>query len=105
MRIMLCLELSFVDPHQFLPLAGVLTEAVIGDTIKPGREFRLAAKASEIFVGAQKRFLSEVVRQSNVASRELPQKTADSGLVVTDQFSEGVMIVIEKDAGDEISII
>ena len=102
---MLGLELSLVDADQFLPFAGLFAETVIGDAIQPGGKFRLATKAVEVFVSAQKSLLSKIVGQGHVASRELAQKAADGGLMIADQLSEGVVIIFEKNPCNEISVI
>ena len=105
LRILLGLESRLVDANQFLSLAGLLAEAVIGNAIKPGRKFRLAAKAADVFVSAQKSFLGQIVGQGEVAPRELPQETTHRRLVIAHQFGEGVVIIIEKNPCDKIGII
>ena len=46
LRIVFGLELTLVEPDQFLSFAGLFAETVIGNAIKPGGKFRLAAKAA-----------------------------------------------------------
>ena len=53
---------------------------------------------------AQKGFLSQVIGQCEVIARKLPEQTANGRLVLTNQLGKGVVIVIDKDAGDEGSI-
>jgi hypothetical protein len=105
LRILLALELGLVEPDQFLPFSGILAEAVIGDAIEPGRKFRLSAKAAQVLVSAQKSLLREIIGQTHVTSRELAQEPADGGLVVANQLSEGVVIIVNKDPRNEIGII
>lgn len=93
-------ELCFVDSDQFLSLAGVLAETVIGDAIEPGGKLRFTAKAADVLVSPQESFLSEIIGQSEIASRELSQQAADRGLVISHEFSKGVVIIFKKDSCD-----
>src|SRR5690349_4975653 len=102
---MLRLQPSFVDPDQFLPLSGVLAETVIGNAIQPGGKFRLPAKTPDVFVSTEKSLLSKIVGQGQVASRELAQKTAHGRLMIANQLSEGVVVILEKNPGNEIGVI
>jgi len=95
LRIRLGREQFFVDSDQFLSFAGLFAETVIGDAIKPGGKFCLTPKAPDVFVGAQESLLCQIISQREIASRELPQKPADDGLMITDQLSEGVVIVLQ----------
>ncbi len=103
--IVLGLELTFVDSDQFFSFAGLLTETVIGNAIKPGGEFCLAAKAADVFVSAQESFLRKIISQRQVAPRELAEQTTDGGLMVSDQLGKGVVIILKKNPRDEIGII
>src|SRR2546430_17205011 len=98
MRIRLGFELCLIDSDQFFALARYFAKAVVGDTIKPGGKFRFATKAADVLVSAQKRFLSEIVRQGDVVAHKLPQKTADRGLMIPHQFSKSVVIILNKNA-------
>lgn len=104
LRVLLALELSLIDPNQLLPAAGIFAKAVVGDPVKPGVELRLAAKAADVLVSAHKSLLREVVRQSQVRARELPEQPAHRRLMAPNEFSKGMLIVIDKDAGDEVGI-
>jgi hypothetical protein len=104
LRIVLCLELGLVDSDQFLALARVLAKAVVGNPIKPGREFCLAAKAADVSVSAQESFLGEIVRQREIVARELAQQTAHGRLMIANELGKSVVIIIDKDAGDEVGI-
>jgi len=46
LRIVLALQLFFVDPDDFLSFARVLPKTVVSDPVKPGGEPRLAPKAA-----------------------------------------------------------
>ncbi len=104
MRILFRLELRFIDSHQLLPAARVFAKAVVGNAVKPGREPRFAAEAADVFVGLEKRFLRQVIRERRIGPSELPEQTSHRGLMPPHEFGEGVMIVIEKDSGDEVCI-
>ena len=104
LRIVFALQLFFVDADQFLTFARVLPKTVVSDPVKPGGETRLAPKVAQILVGAQKRLLREVIGQPNVAASELAKETAHSRLMISDQFSEGIMIVINKSPSNKLRI-
>src|SRR5438874_8139662 len=101
---MLGLQLSFIDANELFSFAGFFPETVVSDPVEPGRKARLTAKAAEIFVGAQERLLSEIVRQRNIAPDKLAEKTSHARLMVSHQLRKGVVVVIEKNAGDEVCI-
>ncbi len=103
-RIMFGLQLSFIDANEFLSFARFLAETIVGDPVKPGREAGLAPKAAEVLVSAQKRFLREIVRERKIGANELAEQTSHGRLMVFDQFREGVMVVIEKNASNEVCI-
>jgi hypothetical protein len=104
LRIMFGLQLSFIDANEFLSFARFLAETIVGDPIKPGREAGLAAKTSEVFVDAQKSLLREIVRERNIGADKLAEQTSHARLMIPDQFRKGVMVVIEKNAGNEVCI-
>ena len=104
LRIMFGLQLSFIDANEFLSFARFLAETIIGDPVKPGREARLTPKAAEVFVGAQKGFLREIVRERNIGADKLTEQPSHARLMIPNQFGKGVMVVIEKNAGNEICI-
>jgi hypothetical protein len=104
LRIMFRLQLSFIDANELLSLARFLAETIVSDSIKPGRETGLAPEAAEVFVGAQKSFLREIVRERKIGADELAEQPSHARLMVPDQFRKGVMVVIEKNAGDEVCI-
>jgi hypothetical protein len=104
LRIMFGLQLSFIDANELLSPARFLAETIVGDPVKPGRETGLAPEAAEVFVGAQKSFLREIVRERKIGADELAEQPSHARLMVPDQFRKGVMVVIEKNAGDEVCI-
>ena len=95
LRIVFRFQLSFIDANQLLSFPRFFPETVVGDPIKPGRKFRFAAKTANVFVSAQKSFLREIVCQSKVGAREVPQETAHGRLMIAHQLGKGVMIIIE----------
>src|SRR5438105_8085 len=102
--IMFRLQLSFIDANEFLSFARFLAETIVSDPVKPGREAGLTPKATEVFVGAQKSLLREIVRERNIGPDELAEQTSHVRLMIPDQFRKGMMVVIEKNAGNEICI-
>jgi hypothetical protein len=103
--ILLGLELCFIDSDQFLSLAGLFAETVIGDAIKPGGKLRFTPKAANVFVGPQESFLSKIVRQGEVAARKLPQQAAYRGLMIAHELGKGVVIIFKKNPRDKVGII
>jgi hypothetical protein len=104
LRIMLGFQLSFINANELFSFAGFLAETIVGDPVEPGGKTRFPAKAAEVFVSAQKRLLREIVRQRNIGADELAKQTSDAGLMISHQLRKGVVIVIEKNAGDEVCI-
>ena len=104
LRIMFARQLSFIDANEFLSFPRFLPETIVGNPVKPGGETRFAAKASEVFVGAQKRLLREVIGERDIAPDELAEQTSDTRLVITNQLRKGVVIVIDKNACNEVCI-
>jgi hypothetical protein len=104
LRIVFRFQLSFIDANQLLSFPRFFPVTIIGDPIQPGRKTRFAAEASEVFVGAQKRFLREIVRERNIGADQLAEQTSHSRLMIPDQLRKGVMIVVDKNAGNEVCI-
>jgi hypothetical protein len=98
------LQLSFVDANQLLSFSGLLPETVVGDPVEPGRKTRFPAKAAEVFVSPQKCLLGEIVRERNIGADELAEQTPDARLVVAHQLGERVVVILEKNASDEVCI-
>jgi hypothetical protein len=104
LRIMLGFQLSFIDANQLFSFASFLAETIVGDAVKPGRKARLPTKAAKILVSAEKSFLREIVRERDIGADELAEQTAHARLMIPDQLRKGVMVVIEKNAGDKVCI-
>ena len=104
LRIVFGLELSFIDANEFLSFARFFPETIVGDPVKPGGETRFAPKAAEVFVSPQKRFLGQVVRQRNIGADQLAEQTSDTRLMIPNQLRERVVVVINKNACNEICI-
>ena len=104
LRIMFPFELSFIDANEFLSFPRFLPETIVGNPVKPGRKSGFAAKAPEVLVGAQKCFLRQVVGEGNIAPDKLTEQTSDTRLVITNQLRKGVVIVIDKNACNEVCI-
>jgi hypothetical protein len=103
-RIMLGLQLSFIDANKLLSFAGLFAETVVSDPVEPGRKPRLPAKTAEVLVGAQEGFLREIVRERDIGADELAEQTSHARLMISHQLRESVVIIIEKNAGDEVCI-
>jgi len=82
----------------------VLPEYVIGDSIKPGRKLRFPAKASDVFVGADERFLGKIVGQLDVGAHELAQQAAHGRLMTANQLTKSVLVPINKNSCEQIAI-
>jgi hypothetical protein len=98
------LQLSFIDANEFFSFAGLFAETIVGNPIKPGRKAGLTAKAAEVFVSAQKRFLREIVRERNVGANQLAEQTSHARLMIPHQLGEGMVVVIDKNTSDEVCI-
>jgi hypothetical protein len=96
--------LFLIDADEFLATSGVLAKAIVGDSVKPGGKFCLAAKRPNIFVSANESVLGQIVRQCEVATRELSKQTANTRLMPADQLAESVLVVVGKNSGDKACI-
>ncbi|HEX4641398.1 MAG TPA: hypothetical protein VH252_08425 [Chthoniobacterales bacterium] len=104
LRVVFGFQLSFIDANQFLSFPGFLPETVIGDPVKPGGETRFPAEAPEVFVGTEKGFLREIVGQGDIAPDQIAEQTSDTRLVIPDQLRKRVVVVINKNACNEVCI-
>ena len=104
LRIMFGLQLSFIDANEFLPFPRFFPETIVGNSVKPRRKTGFAPEAAEVFVSAEKRFLREIVGQGDIAPDQIPEQTSHTRLVIPDQLRKGVVVVINKDACNEICI-
>jgi len=104
LRVMFSLQLSFINANELLSFAGLFAEAIVSDPVKPGRKTRFAAKAAEILVSSEKGFLRQIVRKRDVGADELAEQTSHTRLMISHQFRKGMVVVIEKNASDEVCI-
>ena len=104
LRVMFGLQLSFIDANELFSFPRFFAEAIVRDPVKPGGKAGFSAKAAKIFVSAEEGFLSQIVRERDISSDELAEQTAHARLMISHQFREGMVIIIEKNAGDEVCI-
>jgi hypothetical protein len=104
LRIVFGLQSSFIDANEFLSFPRFFPKTVVGNPVKPGRKTRFTAKAPEILVSLEKGFLGQIVRQGDVGPDEVPEQTSHARLVIPDQLRKGVVIVINKNARNEVGI-
>ena len=104
LRIVFGFELSFIDANEFLSFPSFFPETIVGDAVKPGRKTRFAPEAAEVFVSLEKRFLGEVIREGDVRPNQIPEQTSHARLMVPNQLRKGVVVVINKDARNEVCI-
>src|ERR1051325_7508743 len=103
-RVLLGLPMFLIDTDQFLSFAGVLAKTIVGDSIKPGRKARLAAKTADVFVGADERLLGEIVGQRDIGASELAQQAAHGRLMPTDQLGERVLVIVNNNSSNQLPI-
>src|SRR5476649_2806988 len=101
---MLAFQLSFINANELFSFPGFLAETIVGDPVEPGGKTCFPAKAAQVFVSAEKRFLREIVRERNIAADELAEQTSHARLVISHQLRKGVGTIIEKNAGGEVCI-
>jgi hypothetical protein len=104
LRVVFRFQLSFIDANEFLSFPRFFPETIVGDPVKPGRKTRFATEAPEIFVGPQERLLREIVRERNISADQLAEQTSHTRLVIPDQLRKGVVVVINKNARNEVCI-
>ena len=104
LRIMFGLKLSFIDANEFLSFPRFFPKTVVGNPIEPGRKTRFTAEAAEVLVGLEKSFLREVVRKRDIRPDKVTEQTSHARLMVPDQLGKGVMVVIDKNARNEVCI-
>src|SRR6266516_999771 len=101
---MLGLKVFFINSDKFLTATRVFSKRIVGNSIEPCGKTRFAAKAADVFVSAQKCLLGEIVRKRKIRSGELAKQTPHAGLMPSDQLAESVLIIINKNSGDEVCI-
>ena len=104
LRIMLGLQLSFINANKFFSFARLFPETVVSDPVEPGRKTRLPAKTAEVLVSAQERLLGQIVRERDIGADELAEQTTHARLMISHQLRKSVVVVIEKNASDEVCI-
>jgi len=102
--IMLRLQLLLIHAHELFAAPCVLAKTIVCDSIKPCGKPCITAKAPNVFVRAKKSFLREIVGQSNICARELAQQTTHAGLMAAHELAECVLIIIDNNSRDEVSI-
>ena len=98
------LKLFLIDSDKFLASPRVFPKTIVSNAIKPRRETGFTPKAADVFVCAQESVLSEVIRERDIGAGKLAQETPHTRLMPSHQFPECVLIVIDKDSCDEVSI-
>ena len=104
LRIVFGFQLSFVDANKFLSFPRFFPETIVGDPVKPGRKSRFTAEAAQVFVGFKKRFLRQIIGERDIGPDQIAKQTSHTRLMIADQLREGVMVVINKNACNEVSI-
>ncbi len=104
MRIVLALQLLLVDSDELFSPPRVFPKAIICDPVKPGGEARFAAETSDMFVGAQKSFLRQIIGKRNICAGKLAQQTAHARLMPTNQLAKSVLVVIDKNSSNQVRI-
>src|SRR4051812_48854707 len=104
LRIVFGLQLSFIDANEFLSFPRFFPKTVVGDPVKPGRKTRFAAEAAQVFVSLEKRLLGQVVGEGDVRPDKVPEQTSHARLMIADQLGKGVVVVINKNARNEVCI-
>src|SRR5581483_1860774 len=104
LRIVLGLELFFVNSHKFLSTARIFSKTVVSDPIQPGGKTRFTAKTTDVLIGAQEGLLCQIVCKRDVRSGKLTQQTAHGGLMSSNQLAESVLVVIDKNSCDKVRI-
>ena len=104
LRIIFGLQLSFIDANQLFSFAGFFAETVVGNPVEPGRKARFSTKTPEVLISAQKCLLRKIVRERDIGADELAEQTSHARLMISHQLRKGVVIIIEKNAGDEVCI-
>ena len=104
LRIVFRRELSFIDANEFPSFPRLFPKTVVGNPVKPGGKTRFATEAPKVFVGAQKSFLGQIVREGDVGSDQIAEQTPDGRLMIPDQLRKSVVVVINKDSRNEVCI-
>jgi hypothetical protein len=98
------LKLFVIDSDKFLASPCVFPKTIVSNAIKPGRKTGFTPKAADVFICSQESVLGEVIRERDIGAGKLAQETSHTGLMPSHQFAKCVLIVIDKDSRDEVSI-
>jgi hypothetical protein len=104
LRIMFGLELSFIDANELLPFPRLFSKTVVSNPVKPGRKTRFAAEAPQILVRLEKSFLRKVVGEGDIRPDKVTEQTSHARLMIPDQLRKGMVVVINKNARNEVCI-
>jgi hypothetical protein len=104
LRVVFRLQLSFIDANEFLSFPRLFPETIVGDPVKPGGETRFAPEAAEVLVSLEKCLLRQIVRECDIGTNQLAEQTSHARLMIPNQFRESVVVVINKDARNEVCI-
>ena len=104
LRIVFGLQLSFIDANEFLPFPRLFPKTVVGNPVKPGRKTGFAAEAAQVLVSLEKGFLRQVVREGDICPNQMAEQTSHARLMIPDQLGKGVVVVIDKNACNEVCI-
>ncbi len=104
LRILFGFETGLINANELLSFPRFFAKAVVGDAVEPGGKFRLAPETPDVFESLEEGFLGEIVSERGIGSGELTKQTSDRRLMTPDQFGEGMVVIIEKDSGDEVCI-
>ena len=104
LRVMFGFKLSFIDANEFLPFPRLFSKAVVSNPVKPGRETRFAAKAAEVFVCLEKGLLGQIIRERDIRPNQVAEQTSHARLMISDQLRKGVVVVVNKNARNEVCI-
>jgi hypothetical protein len=96
--------LLLIDADQLFPASCVLAKAIVGDPVKPGGKFRLAAEAADVFISADKCILGQIVGQCQITAGKLAQQASHARLMTTNQLAKSVLVVIDKNSSDKAGI-
>src|SRR5437762_333137 len=89
LRILLGLNLLFINPNKFFTPPRVFTKTIVGNSIKPGGKARFATKAADVLISPQESFLRKIVGEGDVRSGELAQQASHARLMPSYQLAEG----------------
>ena len=104
LRIVFGFQLSFIDANELLSFSRFFPETIVGDPVKPGRKSRFTAEAAQVFVGFKKSFLRQIIGERDIGPDQIAKQTSHTRLVIPDQLRKSVVVVINKNACNEVSI-